>query len=233
VAAQIRRAADTATARHRELLVEAFQNAVAAYERGRFPEAARLAGRVSNEVPGVAVVREVAGLGSYRAGRWRDAVRHLRAHRELTEDVEHIPAMMDCQRAMGHPRRVADLWGELRRSSPGSEVLSEGRIVAAATLADQGDLQGGIALLEGGGAAKAVRNPSDRHLRQWYSLGDLYERAGDLPRAREFFTRVVHADPDAYDVLGRLESLGPARPRATARRRAKPARSTGSSQPPA
>jgi len=40
-------------------------------------------------------------------------------------------------------------------------------------------------------------------------LGDLMERSGDLAKARELFLRVKAADPDAYDVADRLESLGP------------------------
>jgi hypothetical protein len=45
-------------------------------------------------------------------------------------------------------------------------------------------------------------------VRQWYVLADLYERSGDVPRARELFTRVALADPGAYDVDDRLEELG-------------------------
>ena len=54
-----------------------------------------------------------------------------------------------------------------------------------------------------------MRNPAERHLRQWYVLGDLTERSGDLPKARELFLRVAAVDPDAYDVAQRLDSLGP------------------------
>ncbi len=68
---------------------------------------------------------------------------------------------------------------------------------------------GAIALLVDAGAGRLVRNPSDRHVRQWYVLADLTERAGDLAKARELFLRVQSADPDAYDVAERLESLGP------------------------
>ena len=54
-------------------------------------------------------------------------------------------------------------------------------------------------------------------MRQWYVLADLYERSGDVARARELFTRVAIADPGAYDVDDRLEDLGGRI--ATARRR--------------
>ena len=62
-----------------------------------------------------------------------------------------------------------------------------------------------IALLEQ--ARRPVRHPADHHLRQWYALADLYERAGDLPRARELFGRVADADRDAFDVRERLKAL--------------------------
>jgi predicted TPR repeat methyltransferase len=66
-------------------------------------------------------------------------------------------------------------------------------------------------MLASAGASKSVRNPSPRHVRQWYLLADLYERAGDVPRAREFFERVQRVDPEAYDVAERLRALGPER----------------------
>jgi tetratricopeptide (TPR) repeat protein len=229
VAAAIRNAADTATTQHRERLVERAEAAYGAYERGRYQDALRAIKPVADEAPAVGGVRELAGLAAYRSGRWREAVRHLQAFGELGDAVEHLPVLMDCQRALHKPKKVAELWTELRQSSPEPDVLAEGRIVASASLADAGDLHGAIAMLAGAGATKALRNPSDRHVRQWYLLGDLYERAGDVPRAREYFERVRRADLEAYDVEDRLRGLGPERPfRARARARG---RSTSSAKP--
>ena len=172
----------------------------------------------------MAAVRELAGLAAYRAGRWREAARHLEALRTLEDSTDHLPVLMDCQRALHKPRKVADLWAELRQSSPDPDVLAEGRIVAAASLADAGDLQGAITLLAGAGASRALRNPSGRHVRQWYVLGDLYERAGDVPRARQYFERVGKAEPQAYDVSARLAALGSTgRPRRSRPRATRPA----------
>ena len=226
VATDIRNAADTATAHHRERLVERAEAAYGAYERGRFSDALRAIKPVADETPAVAAVRELAGLAAYRTGRWRDAARHLQAFGTLSDSTEHLPVLMDCQRALHKPKKVAELWAELRHSSPQPDVLAEGRIVAAASLADAGDFQGAIAMLATAGASKTLRNPSDRHIRQWYVLGDLYERAGDIPRARDFFDRVLRADPDAYDVAQRLRGLGPERkrPRPKSPGRAKSAR---------
>lgn len=208
VAAAIRKAPDSATSHHRELLVQKMENAIVAFERNRFEEAARLARLITQEAPNIPEVRELAGLASYRSGRWREAIRHLRAYRELSDDVEVIPAIMDAQRALGHFGKVGDLWAELQSYSPEPDILAEGRIVAAASIADTGDLAKAIELLNVGSAAKALRNPRGRHLRQWYALADLYERAGDIPRARELFQRIMIHDEHAYDVSDRLRSLG-------------------------
>lgn len=211
IAAEIRNAASVATALQRERLVEKAESAYGAYERARYQDALRAIKPVAEETPGVAAVRELAGLAAYRSGKWREALRHLQAHAALTDSAEHLPVLMDCQRALRKPKKVADLWSELRQSSPEPDVLAEGRIVAAASLAESGDLQGAIAMLANAGASKALRNPSNRHIRQWYLLADLYERAGDVPRARELFERVLRVDREAYDVADRLAGLGPVR----------------------
>jgi tetratricopeptide (TPR) repeat protein len=211
IAAEIRKAADVATVAHRERLVERAESAYGAYDRGRYQDALRAIKPVVEETPSVAAVRELTGLAAYRTGKWRDAVRHLTAFATLTDSNEHLPVLMDCQRALRKPKRVADLWNELRQSSPEPDVLAEGRIVAAASLAESGDLQSAITMLSASGASKALRNPSNRHVRQWYLLADLYERAGDVPKARELFERVIRVDREAYDVADRLANLGPVR----------------------
>ena len=45
------------------------------------------------------------------------------------------------------------------------------------------------------------------HLRMSYALADLYERAGDLPKARDLFGRVAATDPDFVDIQARLRAL--------------------------
>ncbi len=96
-------------------------------------------------------------------------------------------------------------WDALRQAGVDREVLVEGRLVVAGMLADRGDLEGAIALLGPGG--KSLRHPDTCHLRQWYALGDLYERAGDMPRARELFERVASFSTELFDVEDRLAAL--------------------------
>jgi tetratricopeptide (TPR) repeat protein len=230
VATEIRRAADAATAHHREVLVGRMEKAVAAYERGRYQDALRYGNELVREVPSVPAVRRIAGFAAYRVGRWRDASRHLGAYIEMSDDPDAFPALMDTLRALGRHAKVTAAWTDLRQRSPDADVLAEARMVAAGSLADRGMLPEAIELLASAGAARALRNPSERHLRQWYALADLYERAGDLPRARELFERVAHVDVEAYDVLDRLDALGP---RGGRRRPRRPAPKAGSSSPKA
>jgi len=197
-----------ATQRQRDYLIRRAEQAIGAFEAGRFQEALRLAKSVLTEAPNVSAISKVAGLAAYRLGRWREAIAHLQSYGEASGAIDHVPALMDCYRALGRTNKVAELWSDLRRSSPGTDVLAEARIVGAGALADKGDLGGAISLLTLGGTTKSLRNPAERHIRQWYVLGDLYERAGDVPRARELFMRVARADRDAYDVQARLDSLG-------------------------
>ena len=208
VAAAIRRAAAGATARHREELVGRMEKAVAAYERGRYQEALRYGNELTREVTSVAAVRRLAGYAAYRLGRWRDAARHLEAYAGVTDEPDVLPSLMDSWRALGRHAKVAATWAELRHRSPDADTVAEARMVAAGSLADRGRLHEAIELLVSAGAVRALRNPSDRHIRQWYALADLYERAGDLPRARELFRRVARVDAGAYDVAERLDALG-------------------------
>jgi tetratricopeptide (TPR) repeat protein len=84
--------------------------------------------------------------------------------------------------------------------------MADGRMVMAGALADRGKLEEAIALLEQGMGRSRKAQPY--HLKQWYALADLYERAGDVPRARALFLRVRQVDPTFADVGQRLRTIG-------------------------
>jgi tetratricopeptide (TPR) repeat protein len=192
----------------RARMTERMAAGIGAYERARYRDAARILKTVVDAIPRSPSARELLALSQYHQGHWKAALPNLEAFAALTGSVDQHPVRMDCQRALGRPRRVEALFDELRQSSPDPEVLAEGRMVLAATRADQGDLAGAVSLLVEAGVGRAVRNPAERHLRQWYVLADVMERSGELARARELFARIAAADPEAYDVAERLESLG-------------------------
>ena len=182
--------------------------AAAAYERDRYGDALRMTKALLSIAPGSVAARELHGLALYRLGKWDEAIRHLEIVAAAAEDNSQMPVIMDCNRALGRSARVEELWLDLKRSSPDADVLVEGRLVLASTRAQKGDVEGAIELLMIAGAGKALRHPGERHVRQWYLLGDLLEKTGDVPRAREMFERVVRADPDLADAEARLASLG-------------------------
>lgn len=179
--------------------------AARAFERGRPQDAWRLVRPLADEAPGAAAVRELAGLSLYRLGRWKPAIAHLEAFARLSGSVEQHPVLADCYRAVGRHAKVQALWEELREASPAPELVTEGRIVLAGSLADRGELRKAITVLERG--PLSPRRPATHHLRLWYALADLYERVGDTPRARELFARVAAADPDLADTAERLSAL--------------------------
>ena len=181
-------------------------DAVRAFERDRFQEARQLLQPVASELPTVATVRELLGLTHYRLGQWAQAVRELQAYTELSSSTSAHPVLADANRALGRHERVSELWEEIRAASEDPATVAEGRIVAAGSLADQRRVDEAIRLLEQG--RLTAKHPEDHHLRLWYALADLYERAGELPRARDLFERVARHDPDFVDVVERRRALG-------------------------
>jgi len=186
-------------------VVDRLADATRAYERERFQDARRMVKSLADEAPHVAAVRQLFGLASYRLGRWREAARELEAYHSLSSEFDQHAVLADAYRALGRHQRVDQLWEELRAASPTAEAVAEGRIVAAGSLADRGDLTGAIRLLEKATAPR--RHPKEHHLRQWYVLADLYERAGDIPRARDLFNRIAAHRPETFDVDDRIRAL--------------------------
>ncbi len=181
-------------------------DAVRAFERERFQEARKLLQPLADEAPAAATVRELLGLTCYRLGQWAQATRELDAYTELSSSTSAHAVLADANRALGRHARVTQLWDEIKIASEDPAVVVEGRIVAAGSLADQGRLDEAIRLLEQG--RLSAKHPEDHHLRLWYALADLYERGGEVPRARDLFERVARHDPEFVDVVERRRSLG-------------------------
>jgi tetratricopeptide (TPR) repeat protein len=188
-----------------ERLAASLKDAARAFERERYQDARKLLRRLAERAPGVAAVRELYGLTLYRMGSYRLAAKELEAFQTLTQTTEQHPVLADSYRALRRHRRVEELWEELRAASPSGELVAEGRIVMAGSLADRGDVQGAIDLLEQ--AKGDPKRPKVHHLRLWYALADLYERAGEVPRARQIFERIARHDRDFADVGSRLRAL--------------------------
>ena len=180
-------------------------SAAKAYERDRYREALAALRPVLEAAPASAAARELHGLTLYRLGRWRPAAKELRLVHDLTGSYDQHPVIADCERALGRLDRVKELWDELRHAGVDREVLTEGRLVMAGALADEGELEQAIELLRA--ESRLKRNADLSDLRQWYALADLYEQAGEVPRARELFRRVAEQAPELFDAQVRLAAL--------------------------
>lgn len=174
--------------------------------RGRFDDARRMVQSVLRDAPKVAMAHEVAGLAFYSTGQWRKAVAELERARELDHSVRHHAVLMDCYRALRKYDVVRELWADLKAASPAPALMAEGRIVAAGALADQGRINEALVVLDR--ATQVPKKVREHHLRQWYVLGDLHDRAGNMIEARRFFSMVAHADREFADVVARLAALG-------------------------
>ena len=172
------------------------KDAAKAFRAERFEDARRILGDLAERAPGVPAVRELNGLTLYRLRRWKLAAAELEAFRSMTGSTEQHPVLADCYRALKRPAMVAELWEELRQASPSAELVTEGRIVAAGSLADQGKVQEAIDLLSDDkkGKWRLPRQPREHHLRRAYALADLFER-------------IQRADARFGDVGRRLKAL--------------------------
>jgi tetratricopeptide (TPR) repeat protein len=221
IAAEVRRVFE-GTVYQRERLVALLTRAAEAYDRHRWEEAVRHARPVAEGVPSVPAVRELIGLAAYRAERFPMAKIHLDAHFQLTGDPEHVPQIMDCERAGRRYRLIPKLFEAMRVAEATPDTMAEGLIVYAGALADQRKFAEAVQLLLDNGVARNLRNPGYRHVRLWYALADVYDRAGDVASARAMFQRVVAAEPDAYDAADRLTEIGIDAPRKNRKRKATP-----------
>lgn len=203
VSAELAKATTAAdNARYQERLASAAD----ALDRGRYADARRMVQPVLKHLPQLAFAHEISGLCWYGLGEWRKAVTELELARGLDGSVTHHAVLADCYRALKRYHVVEELWSELRAASPAPALLAEGRIVAAGALADQGDLAGALRTM-----AKALelpKRPKDYHLRQWYVVADLYDRSGDVIKARRYFALIAEADQSFADVKERLKTLG-------------------------
>lgn len=143
----------------------------------------------------VAITREALGVSAYAAGNFELALAELRAYRRMSGDDQHLPLMVDCERALGRPERALEL-----ANSPAAQSLDiagrrELRIVTAGARRDRGELDAALLLLEADPALTAD-TVDDSLVRLRYAYADTLRQAGRDDEARQWFTKVAAANGD-------------------------------------
>ena len=184
-----------------------YEVALQAFEEHRYTEARIILTPLARECSDVGAVRELHALCLYREDSWHKAIIEFEAVIELDPaNVFNHAVLADCHRAVGEHDRVDELWTALRAASPNPELLAEGRIVYAGSLADRGQIEDAILVMTKVPAApKKVR---EYHLREWYMLANLLDKAGDVVKARNVFEQIAVIDSGFADVAERLSTLG-------------------------
>ena len=187
--------------------IKRYEAALQAFEAHRYDDARKILSPMAREYADVSAVREMFGLCLYRGGQWKRALGELETAVRLNPDwIFNHAVIADCHRALGNHQLVEQYWRELAEASPHPELLAEGRIVMAGSLADRGLFVEAMDLMEK--AAGDMKRPSEYHLRQWFVIADLYDRQGNVIKARQFFERIAMHDPQFVDVAERLSTLG-------------------------
>ena len=184
-----------------------YDAALQAFEAHRYEDARKILNPMAKEYADVSAVHEMLGLCLYRAGQWKRALTELEIAVSQNPDwIFNHAVIEDCHRALGNHQMVEKYWRELAEASPHPELLAEGRIVMAGSLADRKLYEEAHALMEK--AAGDIKRPSEYHLRQWFVIADIYDKQGNVIKARQFFERIALHDRQFVDVAERLATLG-------------------------
>ena len=184
-----------------------YDAALQAFEAHRYEEARKILNPMAKEYSEVSAVHEMLGLCLYRAGQWKRGLQELETAVALNPDwIFNHPVIEDCHRALGNHTMVEKYWRELAEASPHPELLAEGRIVMAGSLADRKQYEEALRLMEK--SAGEIARPAEYNLRQWFVIADLYDKQGNVILARHFFERIARFDPQFVDVAERLSTLG-------------------------
>ncbi len=185
--------------------IASLQEASQAFEEGRERDALRIVKPLYENFGQASGVHELYGMSLYATGKFKQAKPILEDFVNKTGSYDQHPLLMDIYRAEKNFIKVDQLWEELGSVSPSGEVVAEGRIVHSQSLAERGQISEALKQLRK--KTKPLARPKLHHLRLWYCLADLEERAGNIVEARQWFNRISKVIPDFADVDYRLKQL--------------------------
>lgn len=168
-----------------------------------FAEAAR---RRAARLP---IVREAAAETAYAAGKYEIALAEFRAIRRMSGNHDVLPAMADCERALGKPQAALKLSKEAKELPLEPAQKIEMLIVEAGARRDLGQDAEAARLLR---AALDSLPPTERTrtaiARLRYAYADVLADRGDEALARDWFAAAAELDREQLtDAAERRDAL--------------------------
>ncbi|MFZ0530202.1 MAG: hypothetical protein WAL91_06670 [Propionicimonas sp.] len=142
------------------------------------------------------ITREATAETAYAAGDFVTALAEFRALRRMTGGNEYLPAMADCERALGRHQSALKLVKEGLATQPDAAAEIELRLVEAGVRADTGQEEEALRLLKNEIESIGTRGSKLSRARLRYGYADLLERTGETEQAERWFDAVVRLDPD-------------------------------------
>jgi hypothetical protein len=163
-----------------------------------------------HEASRVAVIREALGVARYLDEDFAGALTELQAYRRISGRVDQNHLIADSLRALGRDtdRVVEPLEELLADERAPDDRRAEAIIIWAATLADEGDLEGGRALLRRHLGRRGAEEAASHDLRVRVLAAELADRAGDVEAARQHRAVVARAEPELIEVAELSEDDG-------------------------
>jgi tetratricopeptide (TPR) repeat protein len=154
------------------------------------------------------IVREAVGETAYAAGDYAEALSEFRALRRMTGTNEYLPAMADCERALGRTQAALKLIREGLAEDPEVPQLVELRLVEAGVRAGSGQFDEAMRLLQAEIEAIGTRGTKVARARLRYAYADYLEQAGQIEAAERWFVAAAALDPDeTTDAADRVDRL--------------------------
>jgi tetratricopeptide (TPR) repeat protein len=156
----------------------------------------------------LAVTREATAETAYAAGHYDVALNEFRALRRMTGTDEYLPAMADCERALGRPQACLKIIKEGLTGTVEVSQLVELRLVEAGARTDLGQGEEALRLLKAEIERIGARGPRLARARLRYGYADLLEAAGEADQAERWFEAAAALDTDSEtDAADRASAL--------------------------
>ena len=156
------------------------------------------------------IVREAAAETAYAAGKYDVALGEFRALRRMTGTLDFLPAMADCERALGRPQAALRLAQELRRSRSDVALQAEMVMVEAGARTDLGQRAEALRLLSTAVAAFAATGRASQAAlaRLRYAYADALLAEGRQVEAHRWFGAAADLDVEGVtDARERADEL--------------------------